>query len=391
MATTRRQHGDEEAFKISPCKVRGKPMFKLEIGIRGERKRQYFPTLPKAEKAREDAIADREDLGKAWGILTAQEKVALMQRLKELRADGRDIEDIATKPIPALVAPAPSITLRKAIDETILSKRKANRRERYVDGLEQYLNLFARGRETTPVSDFTAEKIEAWFDGRGEKPETRNSNLGRLSAMFDLCWRRRYITENPCERVESASVDSRTPAVLTLAQCAKAIQWARKEHPKFLAWLALALFAGVRPEAEGDNLTWDVIDLKRGRLRIEGDATKVRTHRIVDLNTCPPALAWLRVAEKLKSPLEIPHPTRRRYLRKLRDHLGFEKWPQDVLRHTAASNLLAFHQDAGKVAAFLGNSAGTLLRRYKALVFKEDAEKFMALLPKRGKMKGALK
>jgi hypothetical protein len=60
-----------------------------------------------------------------------------------------------------------------------------------------------------------------------------------------------------------------------------------------------------------------------------------------------------------------------------------KRWPQDVLRHTAASNLLAHHQDVGKVAAFLGNSAGILLTHYKALVEKEDAEKFMKLMPRK--------
>jgi hypothetical protein len=79
----------------------------------------------------------------------------------------------------------------------------------------------------------------------------------------------------------------------------------------------------------------------------------------------------------------LKHITRRRYLRALRDYLRFKRWPQDVLRHTAASNLLAFHQDAGKVAAFLGHSAGILLRHYKALVFREDADAWMRIMPKK--------
>jgi len=86
---------------------------------------------------------------------------------------------------------------------------------------------------------------------------------------------------------------------------------------------------------------------------------------------------------EIKSPLKLSHVTRRRYLRALREFLGFKRWPQDILRHTAASNLLAFHQDAGKVASFLGHSAGTLLRNYKALIFKEDAEKWMNLSPRK--------
>ena len=44
--------------------------------------------------------------------------------------------------------------------------------------------------------------------------------------------------------------------------------------------------------------------------------------------------------------------------------LGLSRWPQDLLRHTAASYLLALHGDAGKVATMLGNSSSVLLTHY---------------------------
>ena len=40
------------------------------------------------------------------------------------------------------------------------------------------------------------------------------------------------------------------------------LDFARREMPRFLPWLTLALFAGVRPE-EADKLTWQSIDLDR--------------------------------------------------------------------------------------------------------------------------------
>lgn len=141
----------------------------------------------------------------------------------------------------------------------------------------------------------------------------------------------------------------------------------------------------MRPDSEADHISWRDIDLKRGRIVVS--RTKTRHPRIIELAFCPPALPWLQLAKKLKSPLPIPHGTRRRYLRALRASLRLREWPQDVLRHTAASMLLAYHQDAGKCAAFLGNSAGILLRSYKALVFREDAARWMKLIPKTRKAK----
>ncbi len=96
---------------------------------------------------------------------------------------------------------------------------------------------------------------------------------------------------------------------------------------------------------------------------------------------CLPAIEWLKVCEQRKLPLNISHMTRRRYIRKLRTYLGI-KWVQDIMRHTAASNMLAIHQDSAKVATFMGNSEAVLLRDYRGVVFKHNAEKFMKLLPK---------
>ncbi len=369
-------------MNLKPGTLRGKPCWIVELGSGGTRKRQYFTDRNKAEGALKSARAERADLGKAWGLLTAGEKAEVMATLGEIRQSGMTLKQVwqMAQATPASSKSCP--TLGAAITETIEAKERAKRRPGYIDGLQKYLEKFASGRESLPVNQVTLSVIEDWFAARNESPSTRRSNLGRLSALFDLCWRRRYIPENPCIRVEPVSIDRKAASILTPKQVIKAILWARRRRPGFLGWLALSLFVGLRPESEADLLGWDAIDLDRQRIRIEAAQSKIRRHRLIDLSLCPPAVEWLRIAKALKSPLPLPYATRRRYLRGLRNFLGLKRWPQDILRHTAASNLLAHHQDAGKVAAFLGNSAGILLRDYKALIFKEDAAKFMGLLPK---------
>lgn len=370
-------------MEITPCKYNGLPGFKLEIGSGPTRKRQYFRKESDAEAARSKAEKDQAALGKAWDIMTARQKSDLMHWLKEIKDKGFTRESLLQIAQTGNAAPVkPSLPLRRAIDETLASKRKLNLRGKYLDGLELYLNAFAKGREEMPVSQFGPEQIEAWFNDREEAPTTRNSNLGRLSSLFGYCWRKGYIAANPCKMVEKAKVDETTPETLPRRKCVKALVWCLRKKPEFLAWLTLALFVGLRPVAEADNVDWDKIDLKKGTIRIEGDSTKVRRTRLIQLSLCPPALEWLRLAKASGCKLDISYSTRRRYMRSLRDFLGFKNWPQDVLRHTAATNLLAVHQDAGKVAKFLGNSPGTLLKDYAdQLLEKEEAEKFMRLLP----------
>lgn len=152
----------------------------------------------------------------------------------------------------------------------------------------------------------------------------------------------------------------------------------KRRHPTGLGWFALALMAGIRPE-ECDRLTWSNVDLESGIVTVDAAASKVRRRRIVHLQ--PAAAAWMRLAKKLGAVLPLPHTTRRRQLRSVRKKLGWDSWPKDILRHTCASYLMATWQDAGRVAAELGNSAGILLRHYRELVTRKEADRFWNLRP----------
>ena len=61
--------------------------------------------------------------------------------------------------------------------------------------------------------------------------------------------------------------------------------------------------------------------------------------------------------------------------------LGFEAWPKDILRHTAASMLMATWEDEGKVAATLGNSPTILHAHYRELVTRAEAKRCWGIGP----------
>lgn len=62
--------------------------------------------------------------------------------------------------------------------------------------------------------------------------------------------------------------------------------------------------------------------------------------------------------------------------------LELKAWPQDVLRHTAASHWLALRRDAAAVALELGTSVEILMRHYRELVPDAQAAAFWAVLPR---------
>lgn len=104
-------------------------------------------------------------------------------------------------------------------------------------------------------------------------------------------------------------------------------------------------------------------------------ASKVRTRRLVRLE--PRAVELLKHGGRLP----VSRATRKRYQAFGCAVLGFEEWPKDILRHTAASYLIALKEDAGKVATMLGNSPKILLQHYHEIVRPEECAAFWNCQP----------
>ncbi len=280
---------------------------------------------------------------------------------------------VRMEPIP--VRFATEVSMGNAIRAVLHAKTMGNFRPRYIQSLRCYLNAFSRGREDVPIRAVDVFMIEAWFNSRTEATSTMASNIGRLAALFSFCERRGWIDKNPTAFLERPRLDRGPVRILSPDQSGKLISYVRKEKPHALAYFTLALFAGVRPE-EMEKIHWEKIDLSRKVLTVDATASKVRRRRIVELH--PTAVHLLTEAVGVGR-LPIGRESRRRFLGWASDHLEFDGWPQDCMRHSAASYMLAIHDDSAKVARWLGNSVSILLRDYHELVSKETAEKFWTI------------
>jgi integrase len=155
-----------------------------------------------------------------------------------------------------------------------------------------------------------------------------------------------------------------------------------------LGYLALATFAGIRPE-EIKRSPVESIHLAERTALVAGAVAKTKRRRVVDLseNAC----AWLALWRGLcpAESLIIPKNFRRLWER-LRARVGLDDWPHDVLRHTFASMHFAYWKDRARLQAELGHSADedTLERHYKGVrtlggepISRGMAERFWTLFP----------
>jgi len=262
-----------------------------------------------------------------------------------------------------------SITIIDAIGKLLAAKKTANLRSNYVDSLKFYNTKFAKGREQTPLNQFTFKDVEAWL-AQFENANARQTWLNRISTLFSFAVRRGWIAANPCDRIDRVRVDHNPPAILTPKQAGALLALVPTLSRPYLI---LTLFAGIRPE-EVMRLDWSAINLETKTVRVEG---KTRQRRIVPLE--PNAAALLAGCPLRRGSVTPSLATLRRFKRRARAALGLAKFPQDLFRHTAASYLLALHGDAGKVATMLGNSSSVLLRHYHEPVSQADCALFWAL------------
>jgi integrase len=307
--------------------------------------------------------------------LKPHDRLAVSEIMAEINTAGltlRDVWDGYRKG--AQVTTTGRQTLRQAIDLLIESKTKANKRPGYVTNLRQYLDAWARGQEERSLASITLDEIEGYVN-KSEVVGTRLTTINRLSTLFSFAVRKGWIVANPCKRMERPTVEATLPTTLTDADAVKMLAFVRRALPKMVPWFSLALFAGLRPE-EADQVTWEKINLKAKTVIIDPHTTKIRNARTVHLE--PVAVAWL----KRGGDLPLTQVSRRRALRKVRDHMGWEEWPKDILRHTCASHWIALKKSYGQVAIEMGNSERILRRHYRAEVAQADCNKFWSLVPK---------
>ena len=255
----------------------------------------------------------------------------------------------------------------------LIAKSRANLRPAYIRSLRQYMAQFSRRFGCLPIAAITPTDLDRWFSERREQPATEASNRGRLSALFSFAVRRGWRRDNPVLMLEPIRLEPRPPVILTPGQARRIREYTESRRPHRLAWLALALYAGIRPD-EACRLSWASVSTDCKIVTVDAAASKVRRRRVVHLH--PSASDLLLRCRGAQAPLPVSVVARKRFLRDLRALLSWEAWPKDILRHTCASYWLASTQDPARVAFWLGNSPGILLRHYHEIASPEDAACF---------------
>lgn len=249
--------------------------------------------------------------------------------------------------------PSPS----EALQKFLAAKAQAGFRPAYVKSLRQVVGRFLA---TNPVIA-TVDNVRSFIDAQPWCPAAKRGNIGRLASFFTYAVKQHWLDANPCDQIEMPRVADKIPFTFSKFQKRDILKWTLHNDRQMLGVLVVELILGVRPY-ETQRISRDCLQIQERRLVIDAAASKIWKRRIVPINL--EAYRWLRLADRNGFMFPVSHSARRRFIRRLRNAMGFKTWPQDAMRHTAATNLLREAGDAGKVARWLGNSEKILLKNY---------------------------
>lgn len=213
----------------------------------------------------------------------------------------------------------------------------------------------------------TAPRIEALLARK--TPHMRNNYIRALSAFLGWCASHGLVGENPVPKIRRARIPQGTPSILTPAECRRLLSIAVDTRPGAVAYFALGLFAGLRPE---EALRVRPLNVLNGWLVLDGSITKTADARTVRVRPC--LAAWLA-----KYPIP-PSGFARKALQAVRARFG--AWHPDIARHSFATYAYEECGDAVRVASELGHSGtAVFFRHYRALAAPGTGAEWFSIMP----------
>ncbi len=301
------------------------------------------------------------------------------------RALGLDLVS-AVRWLAANYRPASSVTWADALKEYKQHRGHRATADR-LENVEKSVLSFAAHVCRDTLGSPTRAEVESWLAKRLPSdcaPATFNHLLNDLSTFLGWHHKRGTLSNNAAAQVDRRKVRRGVPTTLPPAACEALLRDVERTKPEWVAWIALLLFAGLRPGlrdiGESARLNATLRAGKQvifpGGVEIHGKTGKPR---LVPWSACGPLRQWLE-AYPLQNYLVPEEPARwEREWTKLRNKHNLGK---DVLRHTAASMMIySGRMSVSEVAFALDNSPEMLAVHYVGRWSREATEQVYALLP----------
>lgn len=265
--------------------------------------------------------------------------------------------------------------LSDAVEECISYRKKRNITQDHNDHVSSFIRRFRDKHPNDMVYQFSTHRIEDWLLGETSQPTTFKNYKKYLSILFSFCKERGYIRENPVSKIKLLPEAEREIEILTVDEAEKLML---SNQDSFAPYLALQLFAGIRPSATW-RMTPDMIDTTRKVIDIPAKAMKAKQRHFME-NLPTNFWKWMELSKP-----DTWGKTERQ-LKKLKEQAFIKANVQsknNVLRHSFCTYSCAMDQSVNKTAYMLAHQNPSMLyRHYKGIATQKDAKRFFNIVPK---------
>ena len=261
-------------MRIQKTLNHGNTRWRVTISLHGKRRQRFFTSRDEARAWLNSIEADSTGF---WSNRTPEEQRDIVSAFNLASKRGVPIyQCILNSPVKLTPLPIPDAVGRYA---KVIKQRSL--RPSSLKQIQLHLSQLAEKFSNQMCHKVSPSQLEEWFHTRNWKRSTIDGVLAKIGPFFSWCIRENYSENNPCKAVKRPRSDDSPPSIFTPSEAQKLLLTAFKTDPGMIPYLAIGLFAGVRPLEIQRLQQQDITDQY---IEITAAKAKTRKRRLVSLS-----------------------------------------------------------------------------------------------------------
>ena len=264
----------------------GSTAWQVACMVNGKRIRETFETREKAETRATEIRTQVANEGRSTFSLDVQTRAEAARVIEKLKPHNATITEAVDYYLEHYLKFRSAPTVKTVVTEIKAHKHANGRRERTIRQFGFLCERFALNFGDRRLSTITPDEIRVWLTdekihGIKLSPVSRINYLVAIGNIFSFGVKHGYCDRNPVKLLDRPSRESADIKFLTVDQVVALLLHAKKRD--LVPYVALGVFAGLRPEKELRALEWSKINLVERTIRIDASLAKTRQRRVVDI------------------------------------------------------------------------------------------------------------
>jgi len=227
-------------MRIQKTLNHGNTRWRVSISLHGKRTQRFFTSRDEARAWLNSIEADSTGF---WCNRTPEEQRDIVSAFN--LASKRDVSIYqCILNSPAKLKP---LSITDAVGRYAGVIKQRSLRPSSLKQTQLHLSQLARQFSNQMCHKVSSSQLEEWFHTRNWKRSTIDGVLAKIGPFFSWCIRENYSENNPCKAVKRPRSDDSPPSIFTPPEAQKLLLTAFKTDPGMIPYLAIGLFAGVRP------------------------------------------------------------------------------------------------------------------------------------------------